>query len=184
MGGEGGGGGGRGGARGSGASFHPCFQRAASCRCVAGGAAVAHGRQGKEAVQFGGPEKKVEGRSLWIKAEMWREPRRVQRISALADRRGQRRNFFHTSKVCPFLFLFSRRLSIWRFLLFCLAASLRAASLCCPCLTDIDADGEVCTLVCSAHPGNLSRVVFYNVTTEHDSAFDFCNVGSNSAFLR
>ena len=45
----------------------------------------------------------------------------VQRTSALAFRRGNH----HASKVFPFLSLFSRRLSFPRFLLYCLAASLR-----------------------------------------------------------
>ena len=49
------------------------------------------------------------------------KPWRVQRTSALAFRHGNH----HASKVFPFLSLFSRSLSIPRFLLCCLAASLR-----------------------------------------------------------
>ena len=48
------------------------------------------------------------------------------RLSQVCYRRGQRRSHHRTSKVCPFLFLFSRRLSVPRFILNCEAASLRA----------------------------------------------------------
>ena len=72
---------------------------------VTGRAAVAHGRQGGG--RFRSPEKKKEAsKSSWpMAAERWGRTWRVQRTSALAYRRGQRRDTLHTAKLCPFLFL-------------------------------------------------------------------------------
>ena len=60
----------------------------------------------------------------------------------MANRHGQRRGKNHVSKLClsPSSF-FSRRLSVPRFLLSA------CASLCCPCLTEVDVDGEMRRLV-------------------------------------
>ena len=69
---------------------------------------------------------KAAGISSWLMAAEKGRPWRVQWTSALSYQRGQCRGDHHTSKVCPFLLLFSRRLSVPRFFLHCLAASLRA----------------------------------------------------------
>ena len=89
---------------------------------VTGGVAVAHDRQ--------------RGRSLWMTAERWRRPWVQEDLN------------HHTSKLCPFLCLFSQRLSIHVF--FCTAW--RPLTTCtpfrCTLFTEVDVDRVVRSLVC------------------------------------
>ena len=88
-------------------------------------------------------KEKAAGRSTWMRSERWGGPWRVQRTSALAYRRGgPLLASSHSEDVFLPLF-FSRRLSVPRLLLHCLAASLRALS----CFAEVNADGEMRRLI-------------------------------------
>ena len=108
------------------ASFHPCFQRAAPCHRAWLEELLLLMAAGERQMYASEVSRKAAGRSSLIRAERWRTLWRVRKTTALAFWRGQRLGNHRTSKVCPVLFHFSQRLSIPRFLVYRLAASLRA----------------------------------------------------------